>query len=95
MSDHRRVTRFVTEGTVIVVSILLAFWIDAWWDSSQARRNEATVLESIRQEAEQNRRELDRLLERNHIQLARMSMFQAAAEGHLRALPQDQRSSER
>ena len=89
MSESRRVKRFVTEGAVIVVSILLAFWIDAWWNSSQARTTEATVLESISQEAEQNRRELDRLLERNDTQLARINMFLAATEGHLRSLPQD------
>jgi hypothetical protein len=89
MSDSQPAKRFATEGAVIVVSILLAFWIDAWWDSSQARRTEATVIESIREEAEGNRRELDVLLARNDTQLARIDMFLRAGEDHLRALPQD------
>lgn len=62
MSHTRRTTRLASEGAVIVVSILLAFWIDAWWDNRQARMTEMTVLESIREEVEENRLELDRLL---------------------------------
>ncbi|HSM03810.1 MAG TPA: hypothetical protein VK858_04285 [Longimicrobiales bacterium] len=89
MPDSRRVVRFATEAAVIVVSILLAFWIDAWWDSSQARRSEAVVLESIRGEAEQNRIDLDELLERSDAQLARINMFLSATPDELRGLPQD------
>ncbi len=33
--------RLITEGTVIVVSILLAFTIDAWWDERQQTRDAA------------------------------------------------------
>lgn len=89
MPDSHPAKRFATEGAVIVVSILLAFWIDAWWESSQARRTEATVIESIREEAEGNRRELDILLARNDTQLARIDMFLRGGEDYLRALPQD------
>ena len=89
MSDPPRAKRFITEGAVIVFSILLAFWIDAWWDSSQARRTESTVLASIRQEAEQNRRELDRLLERNEAQMDRIDRFLGSGGEQLRTLPQD------
>lgn len=38
MSEHRVWQRFLAEGLLIVVSILLAFWIDAW----SAKRQEAT-----------------------------------------------------
>lgn len=75
MSHTRRVMRAASEGAVIVVSILLAFWIDAWWDNRQARMTEVTVLESIREEVEENRLELDRLLGLNGTQFNRIDGF--------------------
>jgi hypothetical protein len=37
--------RILAEGTAIVVSILLAFWIQAWWDSrSDANQEQALLL---------------------------------------------------
>jgi hypothetical protein len=30
--------RIIAEGTVIVVSILLAFWIDAWWQGQVEKK---------------------------------------------------------
>jgi len=81
--------RFATEAAVIVVSILLAFWIDAWWDHRQARMTEVTVLEAIREEAEQNRLALDRMLRRHEVQLVRTDGFLGLTPGELRSLPQD------
>ena len=45
-------TRLVAEGLVIVVSILLAFAIDAWWDSSQERSKEIAYLEQLEDDLE-------------------------------------------
>lgn len=42
--------RVVIEGLVIVVSILLAFGIDAWWDELQERERERTYLVALRSE---------------------------------------------
>jgi predicted negative regulator of RcsB-dependent stress response len=39
--------RFLIEGTVIVVSILLAFGIDAGWESYQAGQEEQAVLQDL------------------------------------------------
>ena len=39
--------RLVVEGSAIVVSILLAFWIDAWWDRSQQHEQQNVMLESL------------------------------------------------
>ena len=39
--------RIFAEGTIIVVSILLAFWIDAWWQSRQAKASEEVVLQTL------------------------------------------------
>jgi hypothetical protein len=55
--DRARITRLVAEGLAIVLSILLAFAIDAWWDASQEQRRvdgvlitlEAGLAESISQ----------------------------------------------
>lgn len=42
--------RLFAEGAVIVVSILLAFAIDAWWDFSQERAREASYLSQLERE---------------------------------------------
>ena len=44
--------RVTVEGAVIVVSILLAFGIDAWWDERQDRREEQEALTALRAEFE-------------------------------------------
>ena len=40
----------IAEGAAIVVSILLAFSIDAWWDRRGEIQEEASFLESLREE---------------------------------------------
>jgi hypothetical protein len=40
--------RIFAEGAAIVVSILLAFWIEAWWDSERQWEDELIVLQSLR-----------------------------------------------
>ncbi|NNL55262.1 MAG: hypothetical protein HKP32_08935, partial [Woeseia sp.] len=37
----------LVESLAIVASILLAFWIDAWWAESQQREREAIVLQTL------------------------------------------------
>jgi hypothetical protein len=39
--------RLTAEGAAIVVSILLAFWIDAWWDDRAERTLVRESLEAI------------------------------------------------
>jgi hypothetical protein len=39
--------RILAEGVIIVVSILLAFWIDAWWASRQVQASEKVVLQTL------------------------------------------------
>lgn len=39
--------RIFAEGTIIVASILLAFWIDAWWGARQAKAAEEVVLQTL------------------------------------------------
>ena len=47
--------RIVAEGTVIVVSILFALAVDAWWNARQARSEEATRLAAVRVELREAR----------------------------------------
>ena len=42
--------RVVGEGAAIVVGILLAFAIDAWWEERELRIEEQQVLEGLREE---------------------------------------------
>ena len=47
-------SRVLAEGAVIVVSILLAFSIDAWWEERQERRQETEYLAAIIDEMDRN-----------------------------------------
>jgi hypothetical protein len=52
----------LVEGVVIVASILLAFALDAWWDSRGQRREEIQVLENLRSDFQLAGPQLDRYL---------------------------------
>lgn len=39
--------RILAEGTIIVVSILLAFWIDAWWQEQVEKRESAALVRGL------------------------------------------------
>ncbi|MDH3424629.1 MAG: hypothetical protein OEN00_16655 [Gemmatimonadota bacterium] len=40
-------SRVLAEGAVIVLSILLAFGIDAWWEGRQERAEELAALSAL------------------------------------------------
>jgi hypothetical protein len=48
----------LAEGTAIIVSILLAFWIQAWWEARQELEDERVILELVLQEFQQIRESL-------------------------------------
>lgn len=52
-SSRLPLRRLFVEGLVIVVSILLAFSIDAWWNERQEAQEEARILETISEELDQ------------------------------------------
>ena len=54
------------EGTAIVVSILLAFWVDAWWDERREHIAETAILEAVVLEL----RELNEKFEENDIHVS-------------------------
>lgn len=81
--------RAVTEGFVIVVSILLAFAIDAWWDSAQAHNDEEAVLEAIRQNLEETANEVERVLDSGERRATRRRRFLESSPSELAALAPD------
>lgn len=40
-------SRILAEGTIIVVSILLAFWIDAWWQGQVEKKESQALLRGL------------------------------------------------
>ncbi len=55
--------RLLAEGTAIVVSILLAFWIQAWWEDRTARIKTEELLSSLEFEWESDLVAIDTVLE--------------------------------
>ncbi len=81
-------TRIFAEGIAIVVSILLAFAIDAWWDGSREREREATVLEGLQTEFEANRERLEYNLGRHERVEDAAAILLDVADGRL-TIPTD------
>ncbi len=51
--NRSRLARIASESVAIVFSILLAFWIDAWWDQRGASRDAAARLNAFADELAQ------------------------------------------
>ena len=47
--------RILAEGTAIVVSILLAFWIQAWWEGLQQENRELELIAQLDEEIQGNK----------------------------------------
>ena len=54
MAENQNAYRLLSEGVVIVCSILLAFIIQAWWDETRDREDATRLLASIQAENRQN-----------------------------------------
>jgi hypothetical protein len=54
----------LAEGAVILGSILIAFWIDAWWDGRQEAQLEAAMVSAVVAELDANRPGLELALSR-------------------------------
>jgi len=74
--------RLLAEGAAILVSILLAFWIDAWWQTSQERERELVVLQALLDDLIAIRQRVDNQREYNEAMLAATtSLLQASVSG--------------
>lgn len=82
--------RFLIEGTVIVFSILLAFWIDAWWEESQEREREVMLLRALLDDVQTMRQGFDTQRSYNEAILdATETLLHAGASRSTRLSPND------
>jgi len=71
--------RLSAEGAAIVVSILLAFSIEAWWEDYQDRSEEQGILLSLKSEFEQNLAFIEREISyRNAVIQSILKIFDAS-----------------
>ncbi len=68
----------------MIVSILLAFAIDAWWDAHQLRDAEAPAMDALRDELVLNREELQKSIAFNRTSIRIASVFLSASSAQLR-----------
>ena len=82
MSNRQTIpwTRISVEAAAIVASILLAFSIDAWWDSVQERAEEREILGLLRAEFEANQKVLARTAGIHRLNLSAMREIISVSE---------------
>ena len=87
MLDGKKIGRLLLEAGAIVVSILLAFALDAMWDERQLQRWEVTQLAALRDEMTENLASLDAIIaahEKNTYSMNTMSgQLRAVATGNV------------
>jgi len=83
MTQSRRIA---LEGVAVVVSILLAFAIDAWWDGHQLRDAEAAAMDALRDEFVQNREVLQQSIVFNRTSIRSASFFLTASPAQIRQI---------
>lgn len=81
--------RLGLEGFVIVVSILLAFAVDAAWDGHLERRQLVNSVALLREQLGANSEEMSRAIERNVATLGALRLFLVSTPEELRAMPVD------
>jgi hypothetical protein len=89
VSQRLTVTRGLTEGGVIVASVLLALAADAWWDRRQAAELEAQVVAAVAAELRENQAELLFNVQFIEALLDRSDRFLRSTPSELTAVPAD------
>ena len=80
--------RLTAEGGAIVVSILLAFWVDAWWDNRSQQIALEEDLRVLKQEISRNLLEIDEVLDSIDKTLERLDkVLRILADSRLPVLP--------
>lgn len=87
MNDHITLRRALSEAAVIVGSILLAFAIDAGWDTYRERSDEQAVLASLEDEFVANLELLEKVVGRHEAFAERAAELDAMSEDEVRAIP--------
>lgn len=86
--------RILAESAAIVVSILLAFGIDAAWDSRRALGETRALLTALETELVENRALLDRAEEEMREGQGRIRFFLSSTQDEFAAIPKDQTNFE-
>lgn len=84
--NERDAKRLIFEGVAIVLSILLAFAIDAWWDDRIERAEEREALEALYTEFLANHEQLLAVLERHDDARSSFAALLAMNDGEILAL---------
>jgi len=84
--------KILIEGSVIVVSILLAFGIDAMWDEYKERLGEQEILAALKTEFEASMNELNGVLEFHLNARDSMDELFSSSDDEIRKLDQQKRS---
>ena len=83
LMDFRSWGFLLTEGLLIVVSILFAFALDSWWDERQDRKDEQAILQALHDEFTANREVIDHYRGMNRDGIESLEAFlQASEAGH-------------
>lgn len=86
--SRKSLARFGFEGMLIVVSILIAFSIDAWWEERQQERLRAELVQSLQQDFRATRGRLETAITSADSLIERSTSFlNAVAEGKDESLP--------
>jgi hypothetical protein len=83
--------QIVAEGTAVVISILLAFAIDAGWDERKERQDELRTLQALRIEFEANRVEARAVVAHHEESVRRLIDFKTASAAEIRSWPLSER----
>ena len=78
--------RIVVDAAAIVISILLAFAIDAWWDEQKEREIEHRTLQALQRDLIASNEELDRLLQALVDVRTNFARFQSATPAALKEI---------
>lgn len=81
--------RLGAEAAAIIVSILLAFAIDAWWDQRLSRGEERDVLAALESEFQANRSQLLEVIEVLETAQRRFAYLDGLDEASVASLPAD------
>jgi len=81
--------RLSAEAIAIVVSILLAFAIDAWWDERSDSIRLAGAIQNIAAEVRDARKEIENAVGRNEYRIDGMKRFLSLEPDELQELPDD------
>jgi len=85
--------RIFAEGFAIVVSILLAFGIQAWWEGRQERGDELRILEGLGADFRANREELNRVTGLHEDFQSRLVALQRLPTSELELVPDEEMDS--